>query len=271
MRGSTVGALGDRIARVRPVSEVIDVVAMLRARPSDTALLFDFDGTLAPIVRAAGDARPLPGAADALVALSAEYGLVAVVSGRPLSFLVDLLPPGPVLSGLYGLEARRAGAIVQHPEALPWRPVLDEVAAAATEVLPAGVDVEHKGLSVTLHVRPVPEALGEVRAFAEAWAARTGLERRVAKMSEELHPPVSVDKGTVVRDLVGDLGTIAYVGDDVGDRPAFDALDALRAEGRTTVKVVVDSAELDPGLRADADVVLADPPAVLDLLRALRG
>jgi trehalose 6-phosphate phosphatase len=76
--------------------------------------------------------------------------------------------------------------------------------------------------------------------------------------------------GSVVLELAADVGVIVYVGHDVGDRPAFDALDQLRLEGRATVKVVVDSAELDPGLRAQADLVLADPAAVLSLLDQLR-
>jgi trehalose 6-phosphate phosphatase len=252
------------------VREVADVVSRLRADPADTALLLDFDGTLAPIVAGAGDARPLPGAPEVLAALSESYGVVAIVSGRPLSFLAEHVGPGPILIGLYGLESQRGGEVVAHPDALPWRSVLDEVAVEAERVLPAGVDVEHKGLSVTLHVRPVPEALEEVRAFAQAMASRTGLERRVAKMSEELHPPVAVDKGTVLQDLAGSLGTVAYAGDDVGDRPAFEALDELRAEGRETLRLVVDSAELDPALRAQADLLLPDPTALLSLLVQLR-
>ena len=56
----------------------------------------DFDGTLAPIVNNPADARPLPAAADALVAL-AELPSTdsALISGRALEVLRGLssMPP----------------------------------------------------------------------------------------------------------------------------------------------------------------------------------
>ena len=53
-------------------------------------------------------------------------------------------------------------------------------------------------------------------------------------MSVELHPPVDIDKGTVVADLAADADSALYAGDDVGDLPAFAALDALAARGGAT-------------------------------------
>ena len=41
--------------------------------------------------------------------LASRYRLVAILSGRPIDFLVPALPPGLVLSGLYGLEVQRDG------------------------------------------------------------------------------------------------------------------------------------------------------------------
>ena len=90
-----------------------------------------------------------------------------------------------------------------------------------------------KGLSVTLHYREHPEAADAVRAWAEGQAARSGLELRTAKMSIELHPPVATDKGAVVMGLAEGLDNVCFLGDDVGDLPAFAALDRLRDEGRT--------------------------------------
>ena len=58
-------------------------------------------------------------------------------------------------------------------------------------------------------------------------------------MSLELHPPVTVDKGTVVEERSDGLRSVAYIGDDVGDLPAFAALDRLTARGITAVKVAV--------------------------------
>src|SRR4051812_8239399 len=66
-------------------------VAALGAAPARTALLCDFDGTLAPIVDDPAAAGPLPGAVEVLARLSERLGLVAVVSGRPVSFLTAQL------------------------------------------------------------------------------------------------------------------------------------------------------------------------------------
>src|SRR5579859_4469297 len=98
-------------------------------RPERSGVLVDFDGTLSAIVDRPELARPLPGAREALGALAARYGLVAVVSGRPVAFLVEhLAVPGVRLSGLYGLEAWHDGEVAVDPLAEPWRTVVADVA-----------------------------------------------------------------------------------------------------------------------------------------------
>jgi trehalose 6-phosphate phosphatase len=241
----------------------------LRAAPGDAAVLVDFDGTLSPIVDDPAAARPLPGTPEALRALHGVYAVVAVVSGRPLSFLEEHLPAELELSGLYGLEWRRGGAREEHPGAAGWRSVVDEAVAAAEAELPDEVEVEHKGLSLTLHVRRHPEQVDVARAWAEQAVATFGLHARPAKMSVELHPPVHVDKGTVVDELLGDLRMACYIGDDVGDVPALDALDRLEARGGTAVRAVVTSPEVAPGMLARADIVVPGPLGVRELLESL--
>lgn len=241
----------------------------LRADPGRAAVLLDFDGTLSPIVDDPAAARPLAGTADLLRALHAVYGCVAVLSGRPLDFLEEHLPPELELSGLYGLEWRRAGAREEHPGAAGWRSVVDDAVGAARRELPSAVEVEHKGLSLTLHVRRHPEEFERALTWAGEAAARFGLHQRPARMSVELHPPVRVDKGTAVDELLGDLTTACYVGDDVGDLPALDALDRLEARGGTAVRAVVSSPELDPAMLARADLVVPGPLGVRELLESL--
>ncbi len=250
--------------------DVDAALAPLLARPGEAAVVVDFDGTLAPIVNDPASARPTPGATDALAALAGRYGLVAVMSGRPVAFLRPLLPAEVVISGLYGLETVRDGSVVDHPEAGAWRQVVDDVARASAEAGPAGMDVEPKGLSLTLHYRRRPDVAAEVAAWAEAQAARSGLEVRAAKMSVELHPPIEADKGTALQALVAGLGAVCYVGDDRGDLPAYDALDRLAATGAVhTLRVAVASTEAPPELLRRADLVVDGPLAVVDLLRRL--
>lgn len=92
----------------------------LRREPSRTALLTDFDGTLSSIVEDPAAAVPLPGAVEVLARLAERYGLVGVVSGRPVSYLADRLRgvgDRVWLSGLYGLEGTDAGRPVEVPGA----------------------------------------------------------------------------------------------------------------------------------------------------------
>jgi trehalose 6-phosphate phosphatase len=245
------------------------VVEALRARPAEAAVLLDFDGTLAPIVDDPEAARPIAGAGEAVAALTGAYGRVAVVSGRPIAYLVDHLPAEVDLVGLYGLERRVAGRRVEDPVASAWRATVDEVAEHARRTAGEGVWVEHKGLSLTLHVRRNPEWAEAAQRWAEEAAARTGLRARPAKMSVELHPPVEVDKGTVVEELVGDLGAVCFVGDDVGDLPAFAAVARLGQQGKLALRVVVDSPEATAEVRAAGDLLVDGPAGALALLRRL--
>ena len=69
---------------------MLDVDAMIDAlteRPSETAILVDYDGSLAPIVDMPDDAVALPAAIEALRRLDGLVGRVGIVSGRPVDFL----------------------------------------------------------------------------------------------------------------------------------------------------------------------------------------
>lgn len=246
-----------------------ELIDRLRRDPARTAILLDFDGTLAPIVDDPASSRPLPGIGEALRGLCGRYGAVAVISGRPAAFLQTHLPPGPTLVGLYGLEEVRDGQIRAHADAAAWRAAVDAAAAAASIELPDGVGVEHKGLSLTLHVRRHPELAEQVERWAAERAASSGLVAGRAKMSAELHPPVDADKGTAVRAAVRAMGAACFIGDDVGDIPAFEALAEFAAEGGSSVALVVETPETAPQLRAHADALLDGPAAVLEVLQAL--
>jgi trehalose 6-phosphate phosphatase len=249
-----------------PVPESLDA---LRTRPSQSGILIDFDGTLARIVVEPADARPLEGVPALLDELAGRYAVVAVLSGRPVSFLARWLPSSVVLSGLYGLEVDRDGVVADNPNAAPWRAIVDEVSEVAHAAGPEQMRVEHKGLSLTLHFRGNPEIESEVHAFAQQLAERSGLSVRSARMSFELHPPVAVDKGTAVRALTGGLAAVCFIGDDAGDLPAFRALDELTADGVTCVRVGVRSDEAPSELLDAVDVVVDGPEGVRDLLAQL--
>lgn len=253
--------------------ELGPLVAPLRERAADAVLLFDFDGTLSPVVDDPAAAAPRPEVPDLLDRLASQYRRVGVLSGRPVSFLAAALPSSVAVSGLYGLESLVDGAVVDHPDAPRWRPVVaDAVRAAEVAAAPGGeidgATVEPKGLSLTIHVRTRPELAAAVEGLARRLAAETGLEVRPAKMSVELHPPIDADKGAALRSMAEGATAVAYVGDDVGDLPAFDALAALGPDV-WTLAVAVGGPELPVEVAQRADVVLPSQAAVVDLLRAL--
>ena len=252
------------------------------AAPERAGILTDFDGTLAPIVDQPAASRPLKGAVSTLHLLTRHYRRVAVVSGRPASFLVKRLHAevdelaeglaageGLILSGLYGLEASSGGVVTAHPDCERWAPVVARIADEAEEQAPEGVIIERKGLTVTLHYRTAPACGPWVRDWAEAAAERSGLLVHPARMSDELVPPIPVDKGRVVRDLSVGLDAVCFFGDDLGDLPALVALDELRDEGMTTLKVVARSDETAPVLLDSADLVVDGPEGALAVLKRL--
>lgn len=237
---------------------------------ANAVIAIDFDGTLAPIVDDPGLAAPAEGAIDALVDLADHVAVLAVVSGRPVSYLSRHLPQRIQTVGLYGLESMKDGVTEVHSNAGVWRETMADVATAAQLQGPKGMFVESKGLSITLHYRGRPELAEKVEEYAARAARSAGLRLRSARMSFELHPPIDEDKGTVLRRLAADLsGPVMYIGDDVGDLPAYDALDALAAEGRPTARICVSSPEVSSELIDRADLVINGPAAVVAFLGRL--
>ncbi|HEX3459745.1 MAG TPA: trehalose-phosphatase, partial [Acidimicrobiales bacterium] len=249
--------------------EVVAALSPLVADPSATAILTDFDGTLASIITDPAAVEPLPGVASTLAGLAARFGRVAVVSGRPVSFLAEQLAGAGELQlvGLYGLERSGGhGEVIAAPGAEPWRRVVEAAVTRLDSAAPAGVTVEPKALTVTIHWRRDPALAPVAIGLAEAEAAATGLVPHSGRMSIELRPPLAVDKGTAVAGLVEGYRAAAYLGDDLGDLPAFAALDAASSQGMVTVKVAAVDGESPPEVAAAADVVVDGPAGSLAVL-----
>jgi len=237
------------------VSELLDRIA---AEPERTALLFDVDGVLAPIVDVPHEAVVPEETRAELRRLNRRYALVACISGRPGTdarriVAIDEL----VYVGEHGLELV--------PEAADWRDRLHTL----TETV-AWEDVERKPLTVTFHYRRAEDETEAVR-FLEAVATRARAEGFVARFGRkvlELRPPIGAHKGTAVAHLLGERGLsrALYAGDDTTDLDAFAALAGLELG----VAVAVASEESPPELREAADLVVGSPAGLLEnVLRAL--
>ena len=234
-----------------------------------THVFTDFDGTLSPIVGTPEQARPQHGALDALSRLRRDGARVTVISGRPVSFLVSQLAGLDVeLVGLYGLESFVGGRELTNAEAEGWIPAVEQARVSALENFSGtSVVVESKVLSLTVHYRSRPDLEARVLEWARRVSVDSGLQARPAKMSVELHPPISVDKGSAVKERVQpDTEAVLMIGDDVGDLSAFVAVADLEANMRA-LKVVVASPELDPQVAAIADITLGSPAEVVTFLQ----
>ena len=214
----------------------IDLPGPLKTRLAQARhrlLALDFDGTLAPYAKDPRDARAVPEALDALARLAARAGTtVAIVSGRPIPNLARVVPIESVhLVGEHGWEERGPfGESTLHPLAdeadRGLERLLDAVTREGTKA-----KVERKRTGVAIHTRALDEsgraeAIEHFRSIYERVAVGAGLRLDVLDGGAEAHA-LGHDKGTAVRRLLAALPpeTLAiYVGDDVTDEPAFEAV-----------------------------------------------
>jgi len=251
-------------------------LAEILAEPARAVVAVDFDGTLAPIVERPDDARPAAGAITALAALADRVGCCAVVTGRAALEAVRLGGLSGVrrleVLGHYGLERWSDGQL-SSPEPVPQigaaRERLREVVAAA----PTGVHLEDKEHSLVVHTRPAEDPAGALASLTPAIAtvaAELGLETVPGRFVLEVRPH-GVDKGLAVRTLTDehDAHVVVYVGDDLGDLPAFDAIEELRGSGRLGLTVASAGGDAPPDLADRADLVVEGPVGVVAFLETL--
>lgn len=201
----------------------------------DRPLFFiDYDGTLAPIVDEPDEAYPHPEATGILAQLDEQYPLW-IVTGRHLQALESLLDVSVRAIGLHGAQKGRVGGTIR-------RLAPDEAVRALQQLRKTaprggGVHIEEKDTAFALHYRAAEDE-EEARARIEAWARAVPdmLEAIWGKKVMELRPK-GLSKGTAVRQIADEYPdrTPLYLGDDVTDEDAFEALGDLNRA--VTVKV----------------------------------
>jgi trehalose 6-phosphate phosphatase len=269
------------IGRVSVAAPLAEALESLRSEPSRAAVLLDVDGTLAPIVRHADDAHvPEPTRAP-LIAVAKRYGLVACVSGRQASIARRIVSLGTITYvGNHGAEILRGGATEAEldPEVASWARRVQEFArdAMTDELRRLRVREEDKQVIAALHWRGAPdEAAAEQAVMAvKERAAAAGFWTHEGRKVLEIRPPVALDKGRGIRRLLADQTAIdaaLYVGDDLTDLDAFDALRTLRDDGALTTALCVGVAsdETPPRLAESADMLVDGPAGVRAMLSML--
>lgn len=260
-------------------ASVLTDLSPLRAALSSALVALDFDGTLAPISAHPDDARPVAGARQILQEVRATGATLAIVTGRSVASLLRVsrfdAVPGIVIYGLHGVERWENGQLrapAPPPGILELRLSLPKLVTSIAH--DAAIWIEDKELSLVIHTRLTaePDRLLQVlhAPVAEA-AAAAGLEARPGKEVLEICIP-GTDKGTVIRELISDETAAAfYAGDDVGDLPAVQELNAWSdRSGRPKLAVAISPSGMGP-LAELTDVTVPDPHSLISLLQQIIG
>ena len=233
-------------------------------------LVFDYDGTLTPLVAHPRLAHLDPGLRDVLARLAATPRVtVGVVSGRGLDDLIGMVGlEGLSYGGSTGLELELAGERRIPIEVLASRPLLNRLTGATERRLPAypGAWVEKKPFGFTVHYRQLaPDRIEPLRAEIAALLEPHAADLHVldGPMAIEVVPAIERDKGTALRAIVAHSGnepaTVLYAGDAANDA---HALAAAAEMGGIALGV-------GPEPPAVANYRLPDPAALTELLVAL--
>lgn len=237
-----------------------------RIIPHDLALFLDYDGTLTPIVANAEEAHLKESVRLSLQALSEQFPLLAIISGRALKNVrAKVGVSNLVYAGNHGLEIEGKGLKkrVLVPGFLAVRRKIKAGVPPLLERYP-GAWLEDKGLSLSLHYRQVEPKfqkilLREVNDFLERF--HSVIITRRGKKVLELRQRVRWGKGEAVAWILKKMGrglTPLYIGDDHTDEDVFSR---LKRSGITCV--------VEKKVRTDAKYYLASPREVASFLSFL--
>jgi trehalose 6-phosphate phosphatase len=244
------------------------------ARP---AVFTDYDGVLTPIVDRPEDALISAPMREVLRELASRCP-VCVVSGRDRAVVQQLMGVDDlVVAGSHGFDiwSPEAGTL-EHEAGSASEGLIEDVTAELDQAVGGvpGVAIEPKKISVAAHYRLVADAgdRAKVRDAVQQLLAERPDELKMTpgKMVYELQPKLDWDKGRAVLYLIDALGLDGddviplYLGDDITDEDAFQAL-----EGRG-IGIYVGS-QTDPerdGRSTAADFVL---DSVAEVERFLDG
>jgi len=265
---------------VSPAATLVEALEPVRSNPDRSAVLLDIDGTLAPIVRHAADARVPEATRSLLIEIARRYRVVACVSGRRAATARQIVAIGTIAYiGNHGGELLRPGATRAEvaPELAAWTARVRDFAAheLTREHERLRVRAEDKDTIVAFHWRGAPDEQAAAAAVEEIGerAQQQGFALHWGRKVLEVRPPVVLDKGLGVSALLQTMPVEAavYVGDDTTDLDAFRGLRELQHSGTLgeSLCVAVSSDEAPPELAREADLTVDGPGGVRELLQAL--
>ena len=248
---------------------------------SPAALVTDIDGTISPIASTPAAAVIVPEARDALRSLAGNLALVAIVTGRASADAERMLNLADIVYiGNHGFERRWQGETRDHSggkeSQLAIQQALNHIERELVfEALDEGTLLENKRLSGAVHYRlaPARDVIGpRIGAIVAGAAAASGLRMTEGRYVFELRPPITVNKGTAVLDLIEDhhLKGIIFLGDDVTDVDGFREVRKATRNGVVNgLTIAVNAPEVRPIVIEEADATVEGVAGAVAFLSAL--
>jgi trehalose 6-phosphate phosphatase len=230
---------------IAALQEILNRLCDAYRHRSSLVLLFDYDGTLTPIVEHPHMAVLDDRTRQLLASLADRPRIhVGIFSGRQLDELKSLVRvPRLHFAGTGGSELELRGFRIAHPHAARMANTMKRVAVQLGSQLSAypGAWLEEKGLGLTVHYRQLPgHLLGSLQAdFTEVTRCFAG-ELRIVQgpRAWEITPEKGWNKGTAVRLLLAGFGAgtdiLFYAGDGANDA---DAIEEVAVMGGITVGI----------------------------------
>lgn len=256
--------------------------------------LFDYDGTLTPIVKEPSAALPSPQLYSILEALTSDpHNNVWIISGRDQDFLDKWLGSrfdnisfsaehGCFVKRSHDYAKRFMSARASEDDGhwqnllaetdMSWQPLVKDIFVSYTERTP-GSSIEHKRAALTWHYRRADPSYGAFQArdlkdfIEKTIGCQYDIEVMTGKANIEVRPK-KFNKGEIVKNIVHDLSTPQFVycaGDDATDEDMFSALGTVLPGDPATFSITVGP----PSKLTVASWHLLDSHQVLESLSAL--
>lgn len=252
--------------------DAIEQFKALAAARGPLLIASDLDGTLAPIVAHASEARVPAGALAVLERLS-QAAKVAVITGRDLNTARRMVPvEGVVVIGSHGLEASFDDAIIPGVDRVALSAALEQIEQRVISACPSSfLHIERKAISTAFHYRTAPELEPNLR---EALAnLPEGLRLREGRMVLEVLPDARGGKDVALTALCHHLHVKAMLvmGDDATDVGMFrSALALAKSDGLHVLLTGVSAGpETPPEILELADVVVRSTEEALEGLETV--
>jgi trehalose 6-phosphate phosphatase len=249
----------------------IEQFRALAAARGPLLIATDLDGTLAPIVEHAADARVPPGTLAVLDRL-ATVAKVAVITGRDLNTARRMVPcEGVIVIGSHGLEPSIETSLLPGVDRLTLGAALEKVEQRVISAVPSAfLHVERKAISTAFHYRLTPELEGQLRRVLSDLGPE--LRLREGRMVLEVLPNQEGGKDRALLALAHHykVRSVLAMGDDATDVLMFRAaLQLAKEDVHVLLAGVSGGAETPRDISELADVMLRNTDEALEALETI--